>query len=94
MATDCIARLQELQIEAYKRQLKDKEEERNKHHKERRKKQEERCRLIAIQRQQRQIAIFPYGFNQQLPTYSQHHAGPSYAQYPQNQVPYLLPQQL
>ena len=46
-----------------------------------------------MQRQQQQMMMFPYGFNQQLPTYFQHHAGPSYAQYPQNQVPHHLPLQ-
>ena len=92
-ATDCMAKLQELQMEARRRQLEDREEEREDRREEQHKEQEERRRLVAMQRQQQQMAMFPYGFNQQLPTYSQHHAGPSYAQYPQNQVPHHLPPQ-
>ena len=57
-------------MEARRRQLEDREEEREERRKEQRKEQEERCRLVAMQRQQQQITMFPYGFNQQLPTYS------------------------
>ena len=79
-------------MEAHKCQLEDREEEREEHHKEWHKEQKECHCLVTMQRQQQQqqVAMCLYGFNQQLPTYSQHYAGPSYAQYLQNQVPHHL----